>query len=196
MRAILFDVDGVLADSFQANLKFFNDLFLVSGHPPFTSEQYARLFHKTFKDVLKMIVGNNWKNLNSLAQSDAMIYDTSLISMDPDAEAVLKSLHEQFILGIVSSREDVFEIPELARLKNYFSVVIMFSDTENHKPHPEPLLLASKRLDIPPEECVYVGDSKSDEEAALSAGMQFVLFDIRKDRLKDLALQFTISGLR
>ncbi len=79
-------------------------------------------------------------------------------------------------VGIVTSRvrESVFEMPELAKLKNQFKVVVAHQDTMNHKPHPEPLLLAAQKLGIAPEECVYIGDTINDIVAAKAAGMKVI----------------------
>ncbi|SDD06540.1 HAD family hydrolase [Auraticoccus monumenti] len=52
--------------------------------------------------------------------------------------------------------------------------VVGQGDTEHHKPHPQPLLLAASRLGVEPGECVYVGDATVDVMAAKAAGMTAV----------------------
>ena len=51
----------------------------------------------------------------------------------------------------------------------------------HHKPHPEPLLLAAKRLKVRPSECVYIGDSHTCIEAGCAAGMKTILYDGKKN---------------
>ena len=59
-------------------------------------------------------------------------------------------------------------MPELADL---FDVAIATDDTERHKPHPDPILLALERLHASPAEAAYVGDSPFDVQAAKAAGV-------------------------
>jgi pyrophosphatase PpaX len=56
-------------------------------------------------------------------------------------------------------------------LGDYFDVLVTAEETERHKPHPEPLLLALERLDARPEATAYVGDSPFDVRAAKAAGV-------------------------
>lgn len=95
----------------------------------------------------------------------------------PDVEEVLNALNKHYVLGIVSGRTKggMYE-PAVDTLRKYFKVAIGFEDTEDHKPHPAPLLLAAERLHVLPTECVYIGDVETDMHAALSAGMQFILY--------------------
>jgi pyrophosphatase PpaX len=55
-----------------------------------------------------------------------------------------------------------------------FDTVVGGDETDRHKPHPAPLLLAAERLGVPPDDCAYVGDSPFDVRAARAAGMHAV----------------------
>ena len=77
---------------------------------------------------------------------------------------------------MTSRTGSTFNIPQLSHLKNYFKVEVLYEETKNHKPHPEPLLLAAQKLGIPPSECVYIGDSESDMIAAKDAGMRRIAY--------------------
>jgi pyrophosphatase PpaX len=76
-------------------------------------------------------------------------------------------------LGIVTAKRRAtvalaFDVLPLAHL---FETVVGGDETKEHKPHPEPLLLAAERLGVHPEDCAYVGDSPFDIRAAKAAGM-------------------------
>jgi pyrophosphatase PpaX len=77
-------------------------------------------------------------------------------------------------LGVVTSKRRVgielafTALPELADL---FDVSVGAGDTERHKPHPEPILLALERLHAAPGDAAYVGDSPFDVQAAKAAGV-------------------------
>ena len=76
-------------------------------------------------------------------------------------------------LGIVTSkRSTTVEMAfEVLPLRDYFEAVITTEQTERHKPHPEPLLLACERLGADPDDAAYVGDAPFDVAAAKAAGL-------------------------
>lgn len=76
-------------------------------------------------------------------------------------------------LGIVTAkRRATVEVAfEHLPIRHLFDVVVAGDETERHKPHPEPLLLALERLGAEPSSAAYVGDSPFDVVAAKAAGM-------------------------
>src|SRR5699024_10472546 len=75
-----------------------------------------------------------------------------------------------------SKREQEFiDLFYLFVLSNIFHYIISASDTENHKPHPDPLLFCLKELGADKNETVYIGDSIYDMQSAKSAGIKFAL---------------------
>jgi pyrophosphatase PpaX len=92
-------------------------------------------------------------------------------------EALLEHLRgEGRRLGVVTVKgrlavDVTFEVLPLGR---YFETVVTGDDTERHKPHPEPLLLALDRLGASASSAAYVGDSPFDVRAAKAAGMTAV----------------------
>ena len=59
-------------------------------------------------------------------------------------------------------------------LGHLFETIVGGDETDRHKPHPEPLLLAAERMKVEPRLCAYVGDSPFDVRAAKAAGMHAV----------------------
>ena len=92
----------------------------------------------------------------------------------PGIEEVLTKLKARGArLAIVTSksRETVDMAFDIIPIQHYFDTVVATDDTDNHKPHPQPLMLAMRRLDVMPNESVYVGDSPFDIKAGQAAGM-------------------------
>jgi len=54
IKALVFDIDGVLIDSFDANLKFFQDLLSKAGYKPPTKKEYSPIFHLSMLDVVRI----------------------------------------------------------------------------------------------------------------------------------------------
>jgi len=57
--------------------------------------------------------------------------------------------------------------------------VVTYEDYSNPKPHPEPLLVANRKLGIKPQEAVYVGDSPSDIASAKAANMKSIYLSVK-----------------
>jgi pyrophosphatase PpaX len=96
-------------------------------------------------------------------------------SLEPCAgiERALEALRDDGRrLGIVTAKRHAtvrLAFKVLPQLEAFFDVVVAADDTERHKPHPDPLLLALDRLGASPEETAYVGDSPFDVQAAKAA---------------------------
>jgi pyrophosphatase PpaX len=92
-------------------------------------------------------------------------------------EEVLLRLHEQgHRLGVVTAKRRSTVELAFARvpIAHLFETVVGGDETQKHKPDPEPLLLAAKRMNARPDETAYVGDSPFDIRAAKAAGMHAI----------------------
>lgn len=186
MKAVIFDIDGVLLDSFEANLKFFQDLMERFGHRPPTREEFPEIFHLSLWDAIILVTKSESveeiRKIWEAGRSRAVVYPIELLAMPEAAEPVITALSKNYRLAIVTSRvnEAIYEAPQLARLKKYFLATVSYQDTVNHKPHPEPLLLAAQKLGVQPEESVYIGDVENDIKAAKAAGMKVIIYSINQ----------------
>lgn len=154
----------------------------MAGYPKPTAEKFRSLFHLPMWDVIEELTGleseTEIKKLWEMGKGRAVPYDFSLLATPPGVAEVIMNLSRKYQLAVVTSRvgQNVFEAPQLTPMEKYFPTLVAYEDTPNHKPHPDPLLLAAKRLGFKPSECVYVGDMPSDIKAARAAGMKIVLY--------------------
>lgn len=182
IKTVIFDIDGVLLDSFEANLKFFQDLMTKTGYQPPSREEFPAFFHLSMYDAIKALTKTNSEEeinrIFEIGESREVDYDVNLLTIPDQAEEVIKTLNKDYLLGIVTSRirSSVYEAPQLATLEKYFKVAVAYENTANHKPHPEPLILAASKLGVKPEECVYIGDVENDIIAARAAGMKVIIY--------------------
>lgn len=182
IKAIIFDVDGTLIHSLDANLKFFQRLMRHFGYPQPTKKQYEKIHHLSMLDNIRVFTKSTSEELIRkiwhAGSTRKVAYPSHLVNFPKDLSNIITTLNKKYQLAIVTQkihfRDRFQEYPELLSLKNYFKVVISYEDTNNHKPDPEPLLLAVKKLHIKPNEAIYVGDSESDIVAAKNAGMDFI----------------------
>jgi len=191
IKAVIFDVDGVLIDSFEANFIFFQDVIFTAGYTAPTRDEYKKMFHLSMEDVIRKITkSKDEKEIKRIWELGKykINYPSSLIKIPIAAESIVKELSKKYLLGIVTSRVKggLFKIKGIDVLEKYFQTVIYFEDTKNHKPHPEPLLFAAKKLKIKPSECVYIGDAETDMQAAKAANMKKIYYSNNFDSLPKL----------
>ncbi len=178
LKAVIFDVDGVLVDSHEANDIFYERLLVAAGYPKPTRAELHACFHLTMHDSIAKLteadeqeVARVWGmgHNGNFYPKEALRFPASLLK-------VLRELHKKYRLAIVTgrSRTGVQTIFERQPIGELFEVAISAQDYQNPKPHPEPLLLALKQLGLDPDEAVYIGDSHTDIEAAREAGMRSI----------------------
>jgi len=192
IKAIIFDADGVLLD----NTKIFIREFIETGRKlnlrvP-TIPKVRKTFGLTYEDILKRLYG----------RKDNKIKETYLeVIRNRRQEKIMDNL--EYFIKRLKVREAVVTSRSLKSLKRnlkdiirFFEVVITREDTKKHKPNPEPLLLACKKLEIKPEEAIYVGDAVIDYQAAKNAGMNFIGFisgSASKEDFKKLNARYVTS---
>jgi pyrophosphatase PpaX len=182
IKAILFDIDGVLLDSFEVNLKYFQNIMEKAGYPPPTREEYKKLFHLPSVDVIRALAqtedDQEIQRIKKINETQVP-YPLNEVKTQANVPEVITHLSQKYKLGLVTSRktELVWKLPPLAELKHYFSLLISLDDVTKPKPDPEPLLLAAERLGLQPVDCIYVGDAITDFQAATAAGMKIIMYN-------------------
>lgn len=181
IKAVIFDVDGVLLDSFEGNLRFFQDMMTRFGYPPPTRETYRSLFHMTMRATIEALTHASEQEVMKMWEAGRtrdVPYPSHLLQTPDGTAETLVALSKKYVLGIATSRvkECIYDSPQLGKLQHYFSAAAAYQDTERHKPYPDPLLFAAKQLGITPDACVYIGDVENDIIAARAAGMKAVIY--------------------
>jgi HAD superfamily hydrolase (TIGR01509 family) len=171
-RAVLFDWDGTLLNSYDADARAYLSMFRALG-VAWTAREIDRHYSPNWYRVYQAarIPRIHWEKADRLW---AIAYKKESPQLLPGARNVLRSLKKKFVLGLVTSgnRSRVRRQLREFGLSEYFSARVCSEDAPKKKPHPAPLELALKRLRAKPEESVYVGDSPEDMEMARRAGVR------------------------
>jgi HAD superfamily hydrolase (TIGR01549 family) len=176
LRAVLFDWDGTLLDSFhadsQAYLAMFRDVGLDWG-----IKELERHYSPDWYTVYRAagIPKERWEEADGLWRAHYAKHPCKLIS---GARQVLRRLARRHALGLVTSGDRVRVTRQLREfaLTRIFRARVCGGDTREKKPHPEPLRLALRQMKMEEEECVYVGDTPEDLEMARAVGMRAIAF--------------------
>ena len=94
----------------------------------------------------------------------------------PEVLEIVKSMHGAVPLSVASGghRELVEATLDILGIRDLFQTIVCAEDYERGKPHPDPFLLAAKRMSVAAEDCVVFEDSPIGIEAAKAAGMAWV----------------------
>lgn len=184
-KAVIFDLDDTLIDSFQARRCALEKVFRLAGIQTLTAHEFlTNLGGRQLYGTLDQLAPGRHIEGASLSEAYRDFYWTGrpgLISLYPGIRALLRDLYSSGRrLGVLTQKVRSFEIDgshygashELNDLgvANLFSVVVGFEDVVRHKPDPEGIELALARLGVPPKEALVVGDSAADIGAAKAAG--------------------------
>ncbi|NJY62942.1 beta-phosphoglucomutase [Salinimicrobium sp. CDJ15-81-2] len=180
-KGIIFDLDGVIVDTakfhYQAWRKLANDMeFDIS------MEQNEQLKGVSRVHSLQQILGWGNKTVDEaeferLMASKNKDYLERIAHMDeedllPGVKKVLEYLSKNKIpYALGSASKNARPILEGLKIENRFKAIVDGNDVTKAKPDPEVFLVAAKKLDLPPSDCVVFEDSVAGIEAANRAGM-------------------------
>jgi len=183
VRAVLFDLDGTLADTVDDLAAAVNRIRADRSLPP---TPIALLRPHASHGARGMLgaafgIGRDSPEFEPLRDMFLDNYAAALCEktrLFDDAERVLTEIERRGLRwGIVTNKASRFTLPLLARLalSTRTAAVISGDTTPNAKPHPEPLLAAAAALKIDAADCVYVGDAERDIIAGRAAGMKTLI---------------------
>lgn len=180
LKAVLFDVDGVLLDSTAANVAFYCELFRRIGGFGLTDEEMMKHKHLSVDGMLRKHYpeATDEQILTWAKLADEIDAGFDLLKPMPGVAEVIPQLATQYKLGLVTNRRTsgVEELWQVVQLQQYFPVIASFEKTANHKPDPEPIRYALKELNIEPSEAVFVGDAQTDLQAGQAAGVDAIIY--------------------
>lgn len=171
VEGVLFDWDGTLIDSYHADTSAYLAMFKEMGIS-WGLEELEKNYSPNWYQVYRAakLPRKLWNDADRAWRAHYAKHRPRLI---PGARRVLKRIGGRHNLGLVTSgdRDRVLRQLREFRLTRVFSARVCSGDTLRKKPHPEPLRLALRQMELEPASCVYVGDSPQDVEMARSAGV-------------------------
>jgi phosphoglycolate phosphatase len=182
IKTVIYDCDGVMFDSFEANLAFYMQVIEHFGKPPLDrgDADCMRVLHTYCnKDVLAYLFAGDDRLAEVRAFSATIDYRKlfPLMLMEEGLRETLEALRGRVELAVCTNRASSMDmLLESFGLDRYFSCVMTAGRVTNPKPHPEPLLKVLEHYGIGADEALFVGDSEVDRQAADAAGVPFVAY--------------------
>jgi HAD superfamily hydrolase (TIGR01509 family) len=182
--AVVFDFDGVLADTERLHFGAFRDVFARRGWTLSERDYFTRYLGHGDAALIEAFARDQGHRL-AAGDADTLFAEKSVAFRSglsaggvlyPGAAECVRDLAARFPLAIASGalRAEIVDVLAAHDLAGCFRAIVAIEDVTHGKPDPEPFALAASRLGLQPSACVAVEDSRWGLEAARAAGMRVI----------------------
>lgn len=199
---VIFDMDGVLVDSYAAHMRSWQLLGDELGRPVSEAE-FAGTFGQTSRDIIRTLFGpgRSDEEVRTLDDRKESLYRDLIrdhVPLMPGAAEVLARIHGaggRLAIGSSGPRENV-QLVTAALASIQFDAVVSGADVSRGKPDPQVFLLATERLHLAPAACLVVEDAVVGVDAARRASLKVVGLNRTSDPNLLAAADLQIADLR
>ena len=187
-KAIIFDWDNTLADTWPLIQNAIDTTMTAMGHQPWGLEKVRDNVHKSMRESFPEIFGNDWQKAGEIYKNTYRSSHIELIQLLPNALELINAIEKQGIIQFVVSnkigntlRKEVAKIG----IDQKFFALIGATDANADKPSKEPVELALLGSDLDPkkDEIWFVGDTITDVECAYNSGCRPIVYGHSKDQV-------------
>lgn len=174
-RAVLFDLDGVLVDSYEVWFQAMNAVARELACPPISPEAFADSWGQGVEQDVERFFPDC--TIAELERRYERAYPEHLehLRVDPDAAGLLAALRERGLgTALITNTPAGLARTILERAGLCLDAVVGGTDVPRGKPAPDMVLRACALLDVAPDAAVVVGDTAYDRDAAAAAGVDFI----------------------
>jgi len=179
VKVVIFDCDGVMFDSREANEAYYNRILEEFGKPRMDQRQQEYVHMNTATQSLAFLFEGDSRLPEALTFRKQMSYASfiPMMRMEPYLRTLLSKLSGRYKTAIATNRSDTMNaVLEEHQLTDCFDLVVSSLDVPSPKPAPDALLKILNHFQIDEEGAVYVGDSKIDELTAEAAKVPFIAY--------------------
>lgn len=208
LKAVIFDLDGVVADSHPIHETAWKTLLSEAGlRPDAINVDFLYAGHPR-REILKHYLGTlSDAEIERWGRRKDELYELSAkkLQSKPGIPRTLTQLHNAGIacaLATSAGRTRTIESLDHLGLAKYFSVVVAGEDVRKAKPAPDIFLLAAKKLGVEPRNCAVVEDSVAGVKAAVAGGIKCVGFtapeqaeELREAAADDVIFDFPMDAV-
>ena len=179
IKAVLFDMDGVIFDTEREYLKEWNKIFEKYGYE-MKKEIYVSVMgrgRKKVKEIFKENFGDDLPIEEMYIEKDKMLkeaIENNEVPLKQGALELLEFLKKneyKTALATSAKKDRVKSQVNHAKINNLFDAIVCADDIVNSKPEPEIFLKAAEKVNVKPENCIVIEDSEAGIRAAFDAGM-------------------------
>jgi phosphoglycolate phosphatase len=192
LKLFIFDCDGVMFDSRDANRKYYNSLLQKFGHPPMDLQEEEYVHSHNVLDSVARIFRNYPHEIEAVHEYRKSVDYTPFLQymvIEPDLKEFLEMVRPEFYTAISTNRSTTMEsVMQMHGLVPYFDLVVTSLDVAQPKPHAEALLKILAHFHVTADEAVYIGDSMVDREHTAGVHMRLISY-----KNQDLPAEFHVN---
>jgi beta-phosphoglucomutase len=200
---VVFDMDGVLVDSYHAHFVSWSRLYGELG-VDYSEAKFAADFGRTSRDILRRQFGGDFplEEIRKLDDRKEALFREELAetfpAMDGAVELIDGLAADGFLMAVGSSGppENIALCLEKLGRRAKIGAVVTGADVSRGKPDPQVFQLAASRLELPAESCAVVEDAVHGVEAANRAGMLSIGLTGTVEREKLAMANLVVGSLR
>ena len=193
IRAVIFDMDGLMIDSEPFHCQAFDKVFREFGRE-LTEEENLKYVGIADKDATKDMIERfklpiSAEDLANRKQKAYLEYLQEIVAQ-PGLQELLESLQNAGYKKAIASSSMLSEIEAVMNaltIRQYFETYCSAQQVEHGKPAPDVFLFAAEQLGIPAEQCLVLEDAPSGIMAARAAGMLSIAIPSRETMEKDFS---------
>jgi HAD superfamily hydrolase (TIGR01509 family) len=179
VQGVIFDCDGVLIDSKQANVRFYNLILEALGRSPMGPEDEEYVHSQTVTESIRHIVPQS--EVERAFQEARRISYSSVLPWIRLQEGLIQGLERLRAIGMpcainTNRTNTIGLILDEFGIRPYFEPVVTAETVDHPKPHPESVYWILAQWGLSPENVVFIGDTDVDCRTAAAAGVPFWAF--------------------
>ncbi len=191
IELVIFDADGVLFDSTESNVAYYNAIFARMGEPKLDRREELNAVSYAAEQMFEDRAGADSERLVRMKEIARTLDATPffrLLRPPLELRPFMMELRRRYRLALATNRSaTVPSLVEHLGLGGVFDAIASARDKVRPKPAPDILRLCLERAAVSARRAVYVGDSPIDLEAASSAGTHFIAIGQRVDHATRIA---------
>ncbi|MBI5843881.1 MAG: HAD hydrolase-like protein [Deltaproteobacteria bacterium] len=179
IKAVVFDCDGVMFDSTEANTAFYNAILAHMGKSPMTPEQFNFAHMATADQTMENLFPDPDELFRAQALRRKIGYSRfiGLMRIEPTLMELLSIIRPDYYTAIATNRSDTMNrVLSEHGLDGSFDFVVTSLHVPRPKPFPDPIEKVLDHFGLGPERAIYIGDTEMDELASHAARVPFVAY--------------------
>lgn len=178
-EGVIFDLDGTLVNSLEDIADSMNSVLMDFNYPAHEVESYKSFIGKGIQNLVRVSLPESNRDEITVTKCSNLMMETykkNCLNKTKLYDGIIDLLNQlksrNMKLGVFSNKADELTkkiVQEL--MPNYFDIVMGLSTEAHKKPNPVGALHISEKLNIPPENMLYIGDTDIDMQTANNSGM-------------------------
>ncbi|MCI5166342.1 MAG: HAD family hydrolase [Candidatus Electrothrix sp. GM3_4] len=182
LKLVIFDCDGVMFDSREANRSYYNHILAAFDCLPMNEEELGYVhIHNVFDSVAHIFRNHSQVDMVEVNRHrQELDYAAFLrhMTITPDLKEFLKTITPKYHRAISTNRFNTMDmILDIFELRSYFEIVMTAANSPRPKPAPDALHIILKHFGLTVDEAIFIGDSTVDRDHCASVGMKLIAFN-------------------